>query len=71
LTGAEDGCVELTVGEIGGGESTDGEGGGDVEVANDETTLTSIFMPALQWPGMPHMKYLLPVLVSWIVVLPP
>lgn len=82
--GDEAGCVESTGGEDGestggeaggkepaGGASTGDEGGGDVEDAKDETTSTCSFMPEVQWPGMPHMKYLVPGCVSWIVVLPP
>jgi len=40
------------------------------EVPAASITMTSSFMPCKQWPGIPHMKYKLPVVKSGITVCP-
>lgn len=39
-------------------------------VAVAASTLTAIFIPAVQWPGKPHMKYRVPVAVNGTVSSP-
>ena len=49
-----------------GGKSGSGEGGGEP----DEATRTAIFIPLLQCPAVPQMKYRVPAAFSATVVFP-
>lgn len=55
------------------GPGTRGASAGDSAGAADElaSVLTASFIPAEQWPGVEHMKYLLPGLVRAITFEPP
>jgi len=64
--GGGDVGVLVVIVDGGGGEVA----GPVVETAAAATVIAS-FIPPAQWPAVPQMKYLLPVLASTMVVLPP
>lgn len=62
LTGGE------AAGGVTGGEAAGGAGSGAATAA--DTVLIATFMPPLQWPGVPQMKYLFPGAVSLTIEFP-